>query len=283
MHSHPSCASGLKGLLQNRRGNVAIITAIALPVLVAFVGMVGEYGWGLMLKSEDQRVADLAAYSGRPGLQLDPNHDVALQSAANSAAALNGLSASQLTASLVNSPSGDGNPAVLVTVSTVQPLLLTQLVSPASSFTVTATAYAEINGKAACILALSQSGTGVTLSGGTSVQAPGCAVASNSTITVPCGDHDHDPRGQLQLRQPAEPRLRRHRGAERGLRQHQQGLYEQPVRQQRRGAGGGLSSLSTASNQSSPAGPSVSERDGVALGVVADQFQQPQHGGRRQL
>ena len=177
----------MKGVLPNRQGNVAILTAVAMPVLVAFVGMVGEYGYGLMLKSEDQRAADLAAYSGALAYSSTATTS-ALQSAANSAAALNGLSASQLTASLVNSPSGDGNPAVLVTVSTVQPLLLTQLVSRTPSFTVKASAYAEIKGAAACILALNQSGTGVTLSGGTSVSAPGCAVASNSTVTVPCGD-----------------------------------------------------------------------------------------------
>lgn len=179
--------AALKGVLPNRQGNVAILTAVAMPVLVAFVGMVGEYGYGLMLKSEDQRAADLAAYSGALAYSSTATTS-ALQSAANSAAALNGLSASQLTASLVSSPSGDGNPAVLVTVSTVQPLLLTQLVSRTPSFTVKASAYAEIKGAAACILALNQSGTGVTLSGGTAVSAPSCAVASNSTVTVPCGD-----------------------------------------------------------------------------------------------
>ena len=35
--------------------------------------------------------------------------------------------------------------------------------------------------------ALSQSGTGVTLSGGTAVTASQCAVASNQSLAVPCG------------------------------------------------------------------------------------------------
>ena len=227
---------GLSRLLQNRHGNVAIITAVAMPVLVAFVGMVGEYGYGLALKSEDQRAADLVAYSAALAYGSTPTNS-ALQSAANSAAALNGLSASQLTATLVNSPSGDGNPAVLVKVSTVQPLLLTQLVSKASSFTVGASAYAEIQGTAACILALSQSGSGVTLSGGTSVSAPGCAVASNSSITDPCDDTITT--SDVTYNSGSAPGCGA-RGAERGLRQDQQGLYERPVRQQRLGAGGAL-------------------------------------------
>ena len=46
---------------------------------------------------------------------------------------------------------------------------------------------------AACLIALSANGTGVTLSGGTSVSAPACSVASNDTsastagVVVPCG------------------------------------------------------------------------------------------------
>jgi len=39
----------------------------------------------------------------------------------------------------------------------------------------------------ACVIALDSSGTGVTLSGGTTLSAPACAVASNNTVTVPCG------------------------------------------------------------------------------------------------
>lgn len=176
-----------KALFQNRRGNVAVITALSMPVLVAFVGMVAEYGHGLMLKSENQRAADLAAYSAALAYSSTES-TTAMQSAASSSATLNGLTTSQVTATLVNSPSGDGNSAVMVTVSTVQPLYLTQIISRTPSFTVQASAYAEIKGGAACIMALNQGGTGVTLSGGTAIKAPGCAVASNYTVSVPCGD-----------------------------------------------------------------------------------------------
>lgn len=177
-----------KALFRNRRGNVAVITALSMPVLVAFVGMVAEYGHGLMLKSENQRAADLAAYSAALAYSSTAS-TTAMQSAASSSAVLNGLTTSQVTASLVNSPSGDGNSAVMVTVSTVQPLYLTQMISRTPSLTVQASAYAEIKGGAACIMALNPGGTGVTLSGGTNIQAPGCAVASNNTVKVPCGTY----------------------------------------------------------------------------------------------
>ena len=51
-----------------------------------------------------------------------------------------------------------------------------------------ATSYAEVEANvSACIIALQAAGTGVTLSGGTSVTAAGCAIASDNTVSVPCG------------------------------------------------------------------------------------------------
>ena len=51
-----------------------------------------------------------------------------------------------------------------------------------------AKAYAQIGaGSPSCLLALASNGTGVSLSGGTTVSAATCSVASNNTVTVPCG------------------------------------------------------------------------------------------------
>jgi Flp pilus assembly protein TadG len=177
----------LKPLFGDRRGNVAILTAVAMPVMVGFVGLAAEYGHTLMTKAEDQRIADLAAYSGALAYSSS-SQTSAMTSAVTSAAQLNGLSSSQVSASVTTSPSGDGNTAVMVTVTTVQPLYLTELVSGKTSATITASAYAEITSGSACMLALNTGGTGVTLSGGTAVKAPACEVASNATVTVPCGD-----------------------------------------------------------------------------------------------
>jgi hypothetical protein len=104
-------------------------------------------------------------------------------------ATLNGIPTGDISESVVTSPSGDGNQAVQVTVSTQTPLLLSQVLgNNAANLTVGATSYAEMKGGTpGCIIALASGGTGVTLSGGTSVTASACAIASDDTVTVPCG------------------------------------------------------------------------------------------------
>jgi Flp pilus assembly protein TadG len=57
-----------------------------------------------------------------------------------------------------------------------------------SSWDVAANAIAATsNTSTPCLIALSGAQTGVTLSGGTSISAPQCSVASASTVSVPCG------------------------------------------------------------------------------------------------
>jgi hypothetical protein len=101
---------------------------------------------------------------------------------------LNGLVSTAATATLVTSPSGDGNQAVQVNVTLSVPLMLSRILGTGDELNVTGTSYAELKSNgSACVIALNGSGTGVTLSGGTALSAPGCAVASNYSVTVPCG------------------------------------------------------------------------------------------------
>src|SRR4029079_1847902 len=103
-------------------------------------------------------------------------------------AALNGIDTSDVTASLVTSPKTNTKQAVTVQIRTSNVLLLAPVLGASSSLPVRAASYAEISGGTPpCIIALSSSETGVTLSGGTSISAPACAVSSNNTVTVPCG------------------------------------------------------------------------------------------------
>ncbi len=117
-----------------------------------------------------------------------------MSSAVSNITWLNGLATSNASAFFVNSPTGDANSAVRVMVTTSLPSVLSQLFGAGSSLSVKSSSYVEVTPSgSACIIALNASGTGVTLSGGTAVSAPGCAVASNSTstspsgISVPCG------------------------------------------------------------------------------------------------
>lgn len=181
-------AGFLKVFGRARRGSVSTITALSLPLLIGVAGLVTEYGHGLLVKVENQRVADVAAYAGALAYNSS-NSTTSMTSAADAVGSLNGLASTALSVNLVASPSGDGNQAVQVTVNTQVPLLLSHILEASTALPVSSTAYAELKaGAPGCIIALNSSGTGVTLTGGTAITANACAVASNNTVSVPCGD-----------------------------------------------------------------------------------------------
>src|SRR5580658_3644104 len=173
----------------DNRGTVTIFAAVAFTLLVGFAGLVTEYGSAVLAREDTQRVADLAAYSGALAYSA-AGTTTALNTAVDRIATLNGIATGDMAASVGTSPSGDGNSAVEVIVTTEVPLSLAHVFTSATQLTVTASAYAEIKSSGAgnaCIIALNTAGTGVTLSGGTALNAPSCAVASNYSVTVPCG------------------------------------------------------------------------------------------------
>ena len=176
---------------RSNRGAVAVMTALGLPVLLGFVSLAAEFGHGLLTRTENQRVADQAAYAAAVAYSSTSSQDT-MTSVAKNVAALNGVAASAVTATLVaSSPRTSTDAAVQVTITTTDALLLAPALNFGNALTIDATSYAQISASAAagsCVLALSQSGTGITLSGGTKISAPTCGVASNNTITVPCGD-----------------------------------------------------------------------------------------------
>jgi Flp pilus assembly protein TadG len=174
-------------LLRSRDGNISILFALALPLVIGVVALVAEFGRGLLERAENQRVADLAAFSGALAYNASSSTST-MTDAANRVASLNGIPSSKVTASLVSSPKTPANQAVTVRIATSRDLLLAPVLNGQSSLPIKADAYVELGGSTpACIIALSGSETGVTLSGGTSISAPSCAVASNNTVTVPCG------------------------------------------------------------------------------------------------
>ena len=172
---------------RDRRGNITIMGAVLLPVLIGMAALVAEFGHGLLVRVENQRVADIAAFAG--AIAYGPaSSTAAMNAAVSNVATLNGLPSTALVPSIVTSPSGSGNQAVSVQVSTSSLLLLAPVLGTGHSLPISASAQAEIAASAsACIIALSASGTGVTMSGGTALSAPNCAIASNNTVSAPCG------------------------------------------------------------------------------------------------
>jgi len=167
---------------QDRRGNIAIISAVMMTAAVGMAGLVAEYGDGLFNRLQDQRDADVAAMAGATNYAVN-NSVSAMSAAVSRAATLNGLASGAAAGSVVASPSGDGNQAVKVVVSTSVPLLLSRVLASNSTLPVSATAYAEIKQKSTgCILALDPTANNaITVSGSANVNAPNCDVVSDSS------------------------------------------------------------------------------------------------------
>lgn len=176
----------LRSFGTDERGNVAIVVAIVLPILLGMVALVAEFGQGLLARAENQRVADIAAYAGAVAFSSSASEE-RMNATVARVASLNGIDGT-VTATLVTSPRTSGSQAVQVDIETSQLLLLAPVLGADSLLAVGVRAVAELGGsQPGCIIALSGAETGVTLSGGTKIAAEGCVVASNASLTVPCG------------------------------------------------------------------------------------------------
>ncbi len=176
-------------LLGNRRGAVGFIGALAIPVLLGVGGFVAEYGNALVVHTDNQRVADAAAYAGAVAYTVANSQDD-MTAAVNRVAKYNGIASTAVNSVLGNSPTNDGNQAVKVTITTNVPLVFARLINrSASSQSVPVQSYAELKaGAPACVVALSTAtGNNVGLTGGTILTAPSCSVASDNAVSVPCG------------------------------------------------------------------------------------------------
>jgi hypothetical protein len=103
-----------------------------------------EFSHALLQQSDNQRVADLAAYGG--ALVYNASGSNAAKSAASNIAALNSPAGNSaiVTANIVASPRDNGNLAMQVTVTTRLPMYLARVLTGNASLLVAATAYAEI-------------------------------------------------------------------------------------------------------------------------------------------
>jgi hypothetical protein len=174
----------LRDMFDDVRGSISVLSALTIVAVIGFSALALEFGHGLLQRVENQRIADVAAYGGAL-VYNSTGSSSSTSSAVGNIAALNGLSSTAANSSVVSSPTSDGNNAVKVTVTTNVPLYLAQLIRANTTMGVSATSYAEVNATApGCIIALKGSGSGISLSGGTSITANNCAVASNNAVTL---------------------------------------------------------------------------------------------------
>lgn len=171
----------------DQHGSIAIMAAICLPIIIGFAALSVEYGYGLLVRDENQRTADLASYAGALAYS-DTNSEDRMRAAALHVAKLNGVDPANVVVSLSSSPKDSRLQAVQVRVKTTNTLFLAPIVGMDRKLEIGAEAFSSFGpAETACIIALDKSASGVTLSGGVRVGAPNCYVASNSDLIAPCG------------------------------------------------------------------------------------------------
>ena len=168
--------------LRDSRGNISVLSAIMMTSLVGMAGLVADYGNGLYKRMEDQRMADTAAMAGA-AVYAETGSSTSMTTAVGKFAALNGYTGTTVTPTLVASPSGDGNQAVRVAVTSTTPLTFARILLNQSSLNEGSAAFAELksNTPGGCVLALDATAhQAITISGSANVQVPHCTVVSNS-------------------------------------------------------------------------------------------------------
>lgn len=171
----------LKSLWADRRGNALVIAAAAMPVVVGAAGLATDTVQWAMWKRDIQRAADSAAFAGvyarvqnNGGMTAQQAVDLDLSNHTTTGFNL-------LTNRTIAYPSGSGyTDAVQVTVSVQRRLGFSSLfLSQAPTITATATA-ALFDSGSYCVVALSKTGSALTIGGSANVNM-GCGAISNST------------------------------------------------------------------------------------------------------
>lgn len=188
----------LKKLWRNERGNTLVIACAAMPMIIGCAGLATDTIQWTLWKRQLQRAADSAAIAG-----VYDRLSAADATTNTSTAVCNDLSVNLHTSNplLANSPctgtvgsyssltfpsdSGYQSDQVQVTLKLQHALPFSSLfLSTPPIITATATAAAIGSTGYACIESLDTStATGVTFSGGTSIEMPNCDVFSNSSAT----------------------------------------------------------------------------------------------------
>jgi len=181
---------------RDQRGAAALIAAIAAPVLLISAAMGVEVSHWATSTLDLQRSADTAALAGGAALARNDTPEQAANAAAD-VAELSGIAGGTrswsqanlvltdnlITVTITNGVHNSADPAVLVAVQGSVPLVFSRLISTATEITLGARAMAEL-GPQPCILTLGGSGNGVRASGNVTMAMPGCAVYSDSSISM---------------------------------------------------------------------------------------------------
>jgi len=175
----PSC------FRKDEQGTITLLAAFLLPVLIGFLALAAEFGYGLLMQVENQRVADAAAMSAALAYGNGKTTATQYTSAASNIVSLNGMSDATLAVTLTTVPQDSSKQAIKVVLTRTEVLGLAKAISSLVSMPISATSYAQIGQSAAsgCVMALKASGQGVNVASGSNITASSCNVVSNASIS----------------------------------------------------------------------------------------------------
>jgi len=185
-----------------RNGNVAIIVAIALPVIIGFCGLGAEVGYWYYKDRQLSSITDMAAYAGAVALSQGET-TAEVKTAAIDGASANGFDASLGTLAVYTPPiSGSHQDSTSVEVVTTLPIprFFSALFQTGDvPLDARAVATGTVAPGPACVLALDPTATAaLSLQGTPAINSTNCSIAVNSnapnsinvggsaSISVPC-------------------------------------------------------------------------------------------------
>lgn len=176
----------VRSFVRARKGSVAVIFAVAAPIIVGFSALGAEVMYWQYTQKLLQSAADAAAFSGAAQLAQGKGSSIATAAASN-AAYETGLNASRAQTPQINTPptsgvfAGDPRAVEVVLVDNL-PRLFSSIIFNSNSVQVSARSVSRTAGaRPACVLALNKSASkAVGFAGSSTLMLQGCDVASNS-------------------------------------------------------------------------------------------------------
>lgn len=177
----------LRNFVSETSGATAVIAAVTLPVLIGTAALSIEMGQALLVRVENQRVADIASYSGALAYSRasggTESKENAARMAARSVAALNGIDPQNVDVTYPVSPQGDLR--VQAEIGATRILRLARVLSEQADLEIKTRAVTLVGeASSACIVALAPDAGGIVLSGGAFLRADDCGVASNAAVSL---------------------------------------------------------------------------------------------------